>query len=116
MFYQLVSFTFPEDISDDARGAFEDSLRELPGRIPELEDIRVIRAYDDINVTGYVSVFKSEKDYQAYLEHPAHAPVGAMAELVCSEIHRLLLDDDRPSVLTPGQPDKQQAEPLAHLA
>lgn len=84
----------------------------FPGKIPELEDVRVIRAYDDVNVTGYMSVFTSEADYKRYLEHPEHAPVGIMAERVCSQIRRLLLDDDRPSVLTPGQQD-EQLSPLA---
>ncbi|MCM0614460.1 Dabb family protein [Paenarthrobacter sp. TYUT067] len=112
MFYQLVSFTFPEDIRNEARSSFEDALRALPGKIPELEEVRVIRAYDDLNVTGYVSVFDSEEGYQRYLEHPDHAPIGVLAESVCSDIRRLLLDDDRPSILAPGQ----QQDPLSHLA
>jgi len=112
MFYQLVSFTFPEDIPNETRNAFEDSLRSLPGKIPNLEEVRVIRAYDDVNVTGYVSVFRSETDYQSYLEHPEHAPIGTLADRVCSQIRRLLLDDDRPSVLAPPQQDEQ----LSHSA
>ncbi|MGO4807173.1 Dabb family protein [Arthrobacter sp. 2MCAF15] len=107
MFYQLVSFTFPDDIPHETRSAFEDALRSLPGKIPNLEDARVIRASDDANVTGYVSVFGSEADYQSYLDHPEHGPIGTLAERVCSQIRRLLLDDDRPSVLAPRQQDEQ---------
>ncbi|WP_275778066.1 Dabb family protein [Paenarthrobacter sp. Y-19] len=112
MFYQLVSFTFPEDITKEARSSFEDALRALPGKIRELEEVRVIRAYDDVNVTGYVSVFESEENYKRYLEHPEHAPIGVLAESVCLDIRRLLLDDDTPSILPP----EQQEEPLSHLA
>lgn len=112
MFYQLVSFTFPEDITDEARTEFEEMLRGLPSKIQELLEVRVIRAYDDPNVTGYVSVFASESDYQSYLEHPEHAPVGVVAENVCSKIRRLLLDDDRPSILAQAQ----QEEPLSRSA
>jgi Stress responsive A/B Barrel Domain len=112
MFYQLVSFTFPEDITNETRTSFEDALRGLPNKIPELKDVRVIRACDDVHVTGYLSVFASEEDYQRYLEHPEHTPIGTMAENVCSKIHRLLLDDDLPSVLASGQQDEQ----LSHLA
>lgn len=112
MFYQLVSFTFPEDITHEARTTFEDALRSLPGKIPDLEDVRVIRAVDDVNVTGYMSVFPSEDHYQRYLVHPEHAPIGTMAEAVCSAISRLLLDDDRPNVLPQGQQDEQ----LNHVA
>lgn len=110
MFYQLVSFTFPEDITSEARTSFEDALRNLPEKIPELEDVRVIRAFDDVNVTGYVSVFASEEDYQRYLEHPDHAPIGVLAESVCSRIRRLLLDDDRPSILAAGQQNEQLSQ------
>ena len=99
MFYQIVSFTFPEDLDARERGEFEASLRDLPNNIAELSDVRVARAHDDQNVTGYISVFGSESDYQAYLKHPAHAPVGERAGVLCSGITRLLMDDTSSSVL-----------------
>lgn len=94
MFYQIVSFAFPTDLEDDVRSGFEASLLDLPAQIESLHDVRVIRALDDPAVTGYISVFQSESDYQEYLTHPAHAPVGERAGALCSRIERLLLDDE----------------------
>jgi hypothetical protein len=94
LFYQIVSFTFPTDLEDDVRSDFEASLLDLPANIKSLHDVRVIRALDDPTVTGYISVFQTENDYEEYLTHPAHAPVGERAGALCSKIQRLLLDDD----------------------
>jgi hypothetical protein len=105
MFWQIVSFTFPDDREADRRN-FEDDLRRLPSRIPELAAVRVARASDRVAVTGYVCAFSDEAAYRAYVEHPAHVPIGVTADALCIEVHRLLMSTpDDVTIIAASNPE-----------
>lgn len=93
MFWQVVAFTFT-DAASSRRCAFEDALRELPTKIPELSAVRVSRAADQPSVTGYLCGFADEQSYRSYLTHPAHKPIAQAADQLCVNTHRLLMSTD----------------------
>jgi hypothetical protein len=71
-----VLLTFNDDATVDQRAAFEQALRELPSRIPEIVDYQVghdAGLADTNHQFAIVADFADADDYVVYRDHPAHA-------------------------------------------
>ncbi|HEX2028388.1 MAG TPA: Dabb family protein [Nitriliruptorales bacterium] len=74
MIWHIVRFDF-SSTSDDTRQSIEEQLAGLEG-IEEVAWLRVGRDLSDPDVTGLITVFRTEEDLDAYRNHPDHVPVA----------------------------------------
>jgi hypothetical protein len=75
MIRHVVVLTFNDDVTADQRTAFEQALRELPGRIPEILDYQVgsdAGLAETNHQFAIVADFADVDDYLVYRDHPAH--------------------------------------------
>jgi hypothetical protein len=97
MLYHIVRFTFPSDVDEAARRAFERDLAGLD-TIDEVRWLAVGRDLDDPRVTGLLSAFDDEAGLAVYRDHPTHLPVVATSRELCEQVHRLdVYSDDGPA-------------------
>lgn len=73
MIWHIVRFDFT-GVPASMRTSIEDQLAGLDA-IDEVAWLRVARDVADPDVTGLITVFRSEEDLDAYRTHPDHLPV-----------------------------------------
>lgn len=87
----VVSFKFKESATKEQIKEVEDAFRALKGKIPEIVALEwgtnVSPEKLDKGFTHcWVLTFKSDKDRDAYLIHPAHKKFGAMLGPVLGDV------------------------------
>lgn len=73
MIWHIVRFDF-SGTDDDTRRDLEERLADLV-HLEEVAWVRVARDISEPTVTGYISVFRTAEDLEAYRTHPEHVPV-----------------------------------------
>lgn len=73
MIWHIVRFDFSAT-SDGTRRRIEEQLAGLE-QIEEVRWLRIGRDLSDPDVTGFITVFRTEEDLEAYRSHPDHVPV-----------------------------------------
>jgi hypothetical protein len=83
MLRHVVLFKFKDDATSEQVKQVEDAFRKLPTQIKEIKDFEwgINNSPENLNqglTHCFLLSFKSEKDRDAYLPHPAHKAFGAV--------------------------------------
>ena len=91
-----MKFRFSAAAPDDERRQCEDDVRGLAADIDTIRFVRIARSVDEPDVSGLLMGFDDANGFASYQVHPAHLPVAARIDGLCSEVVRfdIVTEDD----------------------